>query len=346
MSLFESPSGSISEDQPTQPTEPSTQQKPQPRRAETLPVRFDETRAQESFTSRRPRPRPYGEQSSRRPSYDRAPERERRRSPPSRYQTYYESEEDEYIGRRDVNRLRDDTFLSLERGRYDIYGDSGPYSPGNHFPGGAMRTARFGNDRPSPPPPPARFRVIERERRRSPSIPRVIINKRERERDRSYSPVRIRARRARSPSPSRYDRDRSRSRSRSPSPIHRRDQERRSRGSRFDRDDGSEDFRQAPLILDEDDLDSHTYSFTLSRHSKSFTGSDNSAGSVSDVSEKGETHESETITKASGQGKIRHIYKSQYVGDGLLGGAHAVKLTEVAEESQVRKKTPPIFRWM
>jgi hypothetical protein len=117
--------------------------------------------------------------------------------------------------------------------------------------------------------------------------------------------------------------------------------------SRFDRDGDSEDLHKTPLVLDEDDLNNQTFEFTLSRHSKTFTGSDSTRGSVSDASEKGEGNESEPPRRVSGHGKVRHIVQSEYVGDGLIGGHHALKMTEIPEPNlNSRKSAPTLFRWM
>jgi hypothetical protein len=99
----------------------------------------------------------------------------------------------------------------------------------------------------------------------------------------------------------------------------------------------------------EDDVDSITqaYSFSLSRHTKNSNGAGSISGSISDISEKSEPQEEEPPKKSSSSGRTHNILRSQYVGDGLIGGRHVVQLTVTPEsDPSVRKRVSPIFRWV
>jgi hypothetical protein len=97
------------------------------------------------------------------------------------------------------------------------------------------------------------------------------------------------------------------------------------------------------------DLDAITqaYLFSLSRHTKNSNGTRSISGSISEISEKSEPQEEEPLKKPSNSGRTHNILRSQYVGDGLIGGRHVVQLT-VAPESNpsTRKRVSPIFRWV
>jgi hypothetical protein len=97
------------------------------------------------------------------------------------------------------------------------------------------------------------------------------------------------------------------------------------------------------------DLDAITqaYSFSLSRHTKNFNGARSISGSISDVSEKSEPQEEAPLKKPSSSGRTHNILRSQYIGDGLIGGRHVVQLTVTPEsDPSTRKRVSPIFRWV
>jgi hypothetical protein len=346
---------------PSRPFDASNPRRRSPRRADTLPVRFDEstTRDRDIETVNEPmlvyreRERP-----SRRPTYDRVPDPRQTRTPTSRYQAYLEPEEDVYINRGQASNMRDGTFVGLggERSNpFTSYDGPGPFAT-QQFP--RTVSPHYGYAQ-SP------YAVDDRiERGRGPrSIGRGDF---ERGRERSNSPIRTYTKirtdpyipKSRSPSPYRSrpsgpSRYRSRSRSRSQSRSRSRPRSRttgygavrRSRKSRLDQEESIEGY--PPQGPEQDNVDSNAYSFTLSRHTNSLLGSDRGLGSISDSSEKAESNEPEIVGKTSTQGKVRHIFKSQYVGDGLIGGHHALKMTEVAESgSQGHKRMPTVFRWM
>lgn len=93
------------------------------------------------------------------------------------------------------------------------------------------------------------------------------------------------------------------------------------------------------------DANSQAYSFTLSRYSKSLRGSE-SIGSVSDTSEKGDSPEGDAM-KDTEPGNTRCVYRSQYVGDGTVGGRHKVQLTVMPDSTSTsRRGVAPIFKWV
>jgi hypothetical protein len=97
------------------------------------------------------------------------------------------------------------------------------------------------------------------------------------------------------------------------------------------------------------DLDAiaQAYSFSLSRHTKNSNGTRSISSSVSEISEKSEPQEEEPIKKPSNSGRTHNILRSQYVGDGLIGGRHVVQLTVTPEsDPSTRKRVSPIFRWV
>jgi hypothetical protein len=292
---------------------PLEEQPRRPRRSETLPVRFENPSIQraETFTrERQPQtsrkiPIPF-----KRPSYDRYPGLP---LPPLRnpYQSYYEDAEDDYHYRSDVRQVPESQRYDARVEPIIIKNGHDDYEYEN-----LQKSARGS-------------RYPWRHRSSSP----VVI---------SYPPPR---RRSRSPSPPYRTRtrviERDRSRSRSGSPIHRGSRSK----SHFNRADTYEDVQILSSAIEKDDLDTQTFSFTLSRQSKGL--SDTSFGSISESSEKPESQEAEDIYKTQNQGKTRLIFKSQYVGDGLIGGHHSVQITDLPQPSpQSRKSLPAIFRWM
>jgi hypothetical protein len=68
---------------------------------------------------------------------------------------------------------------------------------------------------------------------------------------------------------------------------------------------------------------------------------------MSDVSEQSEPSQEEPLKMPSSSGRTHNVLRSQYMGDGLVSGQHAVELT-VASESDLsrRKNISPIFRWV
>jgi hypothetical protein len=95
------------------------------------------------------------------------------------------------------------------------------------------------------------------------------------------------------------------------------------------------------------DVVTQAYSFSLSRHTKSSTGPRSIAGSISDISEKSEPQEEEPLKRPSSSGRTQNILRSQYVGDGLIGGRHAVQLTVTPESApSKRRAVSSIFRWV
>ena len=99
----------------------------------------------------------------------------------------------------------------------------------------------------------------------------------------------------------------------------------------------------------EADLDSlaEAYPFSLSRQSKMPNRSESISGSVSDASEKGEPQMEAPLQRPSNSGRSYSISRSQYTGDGLIGGRHAVELTVMpATDLTPRRDMNSIFRWM
>jgi hypothetical protein len=116
-------------------------------------------------------------------------------------------------------------------------------------------------------------------------------------------------------------------------------------------DDGDSQYRALTLNrrLPEVDLDAVTqaYSFSLSRHTRNSESTRSISGSMSDVSEQSEPSQEEPLKMPSSSGRTHNVLRSQYMGDGLVSGQHAVELT-VASESDLsrRKNISPIFRWV
>jgi hypothetical protein len=90
---------------------------------------------------------------------------------------------------------------------------------------------------------------------------------------------------------------------------------------------------------------SRAYSFTLSRHGKSPQGTE-SIGSISGTSENGDNPEEDAANEA-GPGKVCRVYRSQYVGDGVIGGHHKVQLTVMPKSAPTTgRRVTPIFKWV
>jgi hypothetical protein len=116
-------------------------------------------------------------------------------------------------------------------------------------------------------------------------------------------------------------------------------------------DDGNSQYRALALNrrLPEVDLDAVTqaYSFSLSRHTKNSESTRSISGSVSDVSEQSEPPQDEPLKIPSSSGRTHNVLRSQYMGDGLVSGRHAVELTVIPESDlSKRKSVSPIFRWV
>jgi hypothetical protein len=116
-----------------------------------------------------------------------------------------------------------------------------------------------------------------------------------------------------------------------------------------DSDDGDYHPLASKRHLPEVDLDAVTeaYSFSFSRHNKNSDGTRSISGSISDISEQSEPQEEEPSKKPSSSGRTQNVLRSQYVGDGLVGGRHTVKLTVTPESDPIRRKSvSPLFRWV
>jgi hypothetical protein len=116
-------------------------------------------------------------------------------------------------------------------------------------------------------------------------------------------------------------------------------------------DDGDSQYRALALKrrLPEVDLDAVTqaYSFSLSRHTRNSESTRSISGSMSDVSEQSEPSQEEPLKMPSSSGRTHNVLRSQYVGDGLVSGQHAVELTVTPESDLSRRKSiSPIFRWV
>lgn len=109
--------------------------------------------------------------------------------------------------------------------------------------------------------------------------------------------------------------------------------------------DSEDDHYQARLSrLDAPDLGlvTEAYQFSLSRHNKSLQGADSILSLGSDISD-----EEPTPKIKSAAGKTYHVLRSQYVGDGVIGGSHAVQLSITPDPSpDSTKDVASVFRWM
>ncbi|RFU26986.1 hypothetical protein B7463_g9342, partial [Scytalidium lignicola] len=95
------------------------------------------------------------------------------------------------------------------------------------------------------------------------------------------------------------------------------------------------------------DVISQAYTFSLSRHSNNSLGSESTLDSTSDLSEKEVSHEQERSKNEYGSGITQHILRSQYVGDGVIGGRHTVELTAMPNPNSFATKCPsPVFNWV
>lgn len=95
------------------------------------------------------------------------------------------------------------------------------------------------------------------------------------------------------------------------------------------------------------DLKSSAYSFEFSRHKRRSLSQGSPSESLSKPLEE-ETVASEPQARFSGAkwGSVQ-VVRSQYTGDGSIGGLHSVKLTTIHDATQgSRKGMMPIFRWM
>lgn len=98
-----------------------------------------------------------------------------------------------------------------------------------------------------------------------------------------------------------------------------------------------------------DPLDQHeTFSFSLSRHTRSLLNEDGIFSSISELSEKEpkalDPLGFDTFAQAC---KAYRIFRSQYTGDGIIGGLQTAELKFVHEIAPGTKKGPsPIFQWV
>ncbi|KAI9642369.1 hypothetical protein NHQ30_009173 [Ciborinia camelliae] len=95
--------------------------------------------------------------------------------------------------------------------------------------------------------------------------------------------------------------------------------------------------------------ESETYSFRLSRHNKVFMHSENTQDSNPGYSEKGipplipQSHRSLTIQRP----KVDRIIQSHYTGDGIMGGMHSVEFTLAPGQATSAGRLPvPLFNWV
>ncbi|KAK2624167.1 hypothetical protein QTJ16_006117 [Diplocarpon rosae] len=119
--------------------------------------------------------------------------------------------------------------------------------------------------------------------------------------------------------------------------------------SRAFKDYEDEDFDGLTTRLGEPDMSfiPQVYPFSLSRHSKSLPGSESEISSVSDTSEKNDTPQQEPNRKNSESGKILHVLRSQYVGEGMIGRSHSVQLTLMPEPlPKSLQGMSSVFRWV
>ena len=92
------------------------------------------------------------------------------------------------------------------------------------------------------------------------------------------------------------------------------------------------------------------YPFSLSRHSKSLHGTESimsSTSDISDVSEKSEQNIEPQPKVKSESGRTHEVLRSQYIGDGIIGGSHAVKLALMPDPVPASSKgMAAVFRWV
>jgi hypothetical protein len=115
--------------------------------------------------------------------------------------------------------------------------------------------------------------------------------------------------------------------------------------SRLDRDPREPSYsrRSRPRYYDDDlDVEQEAYSFTLSRHTKSLPSRDSTVGSLSDISEKDSVPPSDAHAKPSQPGKVLHVLKSHYTGDGSIGGFQSA---EVKYGEGGSRKGSSVFKW-
>lgn len=300
-----------------------------PRRADTLPVRFDTSSTGQHrrplYSQFRAAPIPPSRSST---DYCAPP----RPVPANRYQAYYEDEEDNPYNIRNGPTTRHYTAREPSR---NFFSDepviiSRRMDAGNPYIQGGREDQYRQPRRPQSLAPVLRERIIIRERAESRSRSR---SRRHRRSPSSPYP----SRRARFRSRSRSSSSSSSSQSRSPTRHHHSRSTHLSRRGQYY--ESSED--------DEDDLDTQAFPFTLSRHTKSLVGSDNGFGPLSEVSEKSKGLDSHAAINASAldPGITRFITSSHYTGDGMVDGHHSVKITEI-DDSHHARKACAIFKWM
>lgn len=131
--------------------------------------------------------------------------------------------------------------------------------------------------------------------------------------------------------PRSHSRSHSRPRQHSPRPHDRYNYSNESRGSKADSDD---DY-------------SHVYSFSLTHHARKPLSQDGTLSSLSEKQEGGPMPAApqNLINSIKPEG-IHHILRSVYVGEGLIGGLHAAKLSIVKSENNDVHKCAALFRWV
>ena len=104
-----------------------------------------------------------------------------------------------------------------------------------------------------------------------------------------------------------------------------------------------------PVIVTESDEEYDVYNdFILTTDKKSPLVPDSTLESAVEHSEKGSIFsESQTPGNGSNTGKVLHIIRSQYTGDGSIGGLQAAQLTAIHDVNKnSRSSCSPVFRWM
>jgi hypothetical protein len=106
--------------------------------------------------------------------------------------------------------------------------------------------------------------------------------------------------------------------------------------------------RRSPYDYEEDlDTGQGSYSFRLSRHTKSLFSRDSTVGSLSDISEKEVIPAHQALGNIPHVGKQLHVLHSKYTGEGSIGGSQsaALQVTEDANKGMV-KGSQSLFKWV
>lgn len=111
------------------------------------------------------------------------------------------------------------------------------------------------------------------------------------------------------------------------------------------------DVRTRALGIDSElsSTESEAYSFSLSRHNKDFLPADNTQISRPEISERNpptpslQLHRSSTVQRP----KVDRIIQSHYTGDGTIGGIHSVEFKVAPGQTPLAGRLPvPLFDWM